>query len=158
MGWACSASMKRQMLFTASKHHVNADDETACENSFRAVVIDVNACFRQMVAPNGICKLSPRCAVSIFFKNYVSRYPNASVVVFAFDSPHLVPEERLNFHRTKRYAKATRKANNASEVLANDGRIYKIGLEPIEDHLIEMLTPDNIPGGVWDRYVVECCF
>lgn len=51
-----------------------------------------------------------------------------------------------------RYAKADRPANSVSEVLAGDGRIYKRGLEPIEDRSIALLTPDSIPGGVWDRY------
>ena len=153
MGWGCSAPMKRKMLFAASHHNMKDDDESALQDMFDAVVIDVNACFRNMIAPGGICQLTPRSAVAIFFKNYVSRYSNARTIVFAFDSPHLVPEERLTFHKTKRYAKATRSPEQDTEILAPDGRIYKRGLEPIEDTQVALLTPDHIPGGVWDRYV-----
>ena len=100
--------------------------------SFQSVVIDVNACFRNMIAPGGICQLTPRAAVGIFFSNYVKRYSNARVVVFAFDSPHLVPEERLHFHRTKRYAKASRPVSGTNEVLAGTGAFIEEGLSPLK--------------------------
>lgn len=162
MGWGCSAAGKRDIIFPASVRVPTTEKHVDVLQNAESVVVDMNAIFRHMISPNGTCTMTPAIATYVFFKQYINSCPNSKVVVFCFDSPSLVPEERGVFHQTVRYQKADRAAN-PGEVIASDGRIYKEEFRPIEDDQIALLTAEHIPGGLWERYLytlnhvhVEC--
>jgi len=108
MGWGCSAARKREMIFPASVRVPTTQAHVDILHNAKSVAIDVNAIFRHMLAPNSGCTMTPAVATYVFFKQYVNTCPNSEVVVFCFDSPSLVPEERGVFHKTVRYLPADR--------------------------------------------------
>lgn len=151
MGWGCQAAKKRDIIFPANEHYLVGDEYANIPllHQIKAIVIDVNAVLRQMLAPGST--ISPRTAIHILFKHHVACCSSAEMVVFAFDSPDKIPVERTTFHNTVRYPLATR-APVHGEVLANDGRIYKYETRPIDDSDVQHITMDHIPGGgSWDR-------
>jgi len=149
MGWGCPSEDKRVFLQPACEHY-------DCENGSRsidilqkvkAVEIDVNAVARQMLISGST--LTPRHVASRLYINHVACCPSAEMVVFAFDSPDLVPEERNAFHQNVRYAQATR-GPVVGEILAEDGRLYKYDQRPISADEVRQITIDYVPGS-WER-------
>ena len=150
MGWGCSAANKREIIFPASVRVPTTKKNIEILQNAKSVSIDINAVFRRMITPNSACTMTPEVATYVFFKQFVNICPNAEIVVFCFDSPSLVPEERNIFHKTVRYLPADR-APNEGECIASDGRLYKDEFRPIEDEYISELAENYIPGGVWER-------
>jgi hypothetical protein len=152
MGWGCSAAQKRTIVYPASMRVPTTQQQSSeLFHNTKSVVVDMNAIVRKLIQGNGECTMSPLMAMRVFFKQHVNVYPNAKVIVFCFDSPSLIPEERISYHKTDRYAPATRDAVDG-EVLAADGRLYPTACRPIDAASIPALTPLHIPGGSWDRF------
>ena len=150
MGWGCQATRKRDIISPANEHYFVGDgyENIPILQQIKALVIDVNAVLRQMLAPGS--SVTPRTAIHILFKHHVACCSSVEMVVFAFDSPDKIPVERTTFHNTVRYPLATR-APTQGEILAEDGRLYKYENRPIDDSDVQHITMDYIPGGSWER-------
>lgn len=100
MGWRASAAGKR--IICASETSVGAPLNP------EAVVIDVNAVARRDLGfmPASV---SPAAAAGMLWRKYVAGH-GAGLYYFAFDSPHLIPEKRIEFLATERYAGGSKQA------------------------------------------------
>lgn len=90
------------MLCSASKRIAQTNTAATVFDEIRSVVIDVNAVFRNLLGRGSTCTMTPYVATLVMIKQHVLLYPNVQVVVFCFDSPTLVPEQRGIFHSTVR--------------------------------------------------------
>lgn len=96
MGWKLTAASKRAVCARG-----NELVSTACNT----IVFDMNAtCRRDFVWASS--DITPRAAVGIFWRRHVLPHKEAHTFYFAFDSPDRVPEARLTYLATERYAKS----------------------------------------------------
>ena len=80
--------------------------------------------------------------IDIFFAQHVAIYPNVRKVIFAWDVASRIPEARVIFHKTKRYAK-TDAEPKAGQVKV-DGRIFAEKDRPATAEEIAKTTIDSI--------------
>ena len=159
MGWGATAANKRAILDNTSQGIVRALYPASNPLvSPKSVVIDVNAVLRNKFGYNAQGKTSemiPMSVMRLFFSSIMKTYKNANLIVFCFDSSHLVPEERGTFYTEKRYKPATRPPKE-NEILGEDKRLYKRQDAPLDSDLVPKITPTHIPEGssgsvVWSR-------
>ena len=148
MGLGLGSDLKREWVDTVGVTDVRAHTGgkvVAASKKARpeplTIAIDFNAVIRNMLG-GGLDSKPPSTVIDIFFAQHVGVYSNVRKVIFAHDVSSRIPEARVIFHQTERYAKTD--AEPKPGQVKVDGRIFAEKDRPATAEEIAKTTADSL--------------